>query len=238
MSRAKSDPPERKVGFSEGIDDEAVAIAYARLQNFPQFKLIRKIPLSVVLQHKLTSNSRILDFGCGSGHFLIDLHRILKRKKLKPVLFGLDIAQTMLDQCLISFQRNKIAGIELILGNGIKIPVEDEYFDVVYTSLSLHHWENPTRILSEIKRVIRFEGRFILFDFQRNASKIWFNFLTFITKRIVPKALRAANEPLGSLESSYTVDEIKKYILESSWKNAKYEMKQYGPFLLAIFYKQ
>jgi len=238
MDRTKTDPPERIVGFSEGIDDEAVAIAFSRLQNFPQFKLIRKIPLNAVLKHELSRRSRILDFGCGSGHFLVDLYQILNRKKLEPTLFGLDIAQTMLNHSQISFKKKNITGIELILGDGIKIPVEEGYFDVVSTSLSLHHWKDPTQILSEINRVIKPGGRFILFDFQRTASTRWFRFLRFITKRIVPKALRAANEPLGSLQSSYTENELNKFIINSSWKEEKYEVSQYGPFFKVVFFKK
>jgi hypothetical protein len=42
----------REVGFAEGIDDAAVADAFGRLQELPQFKMIRK----KIVEHVVTSD--------------------------------------------------------------------------------------------------------------------------------------------------------------------------------------
>lgn len=237
MEQANKKLPERKVGFAEGIDDEPVAEAFSKLQNWPQFKLVRKIPLKEVINSGVINSSQILDFGCGSGHFLVDLSRILHRERIKADLYGLDIAQTMLDKCEENFKRKKVDGIHLILGDGEKIPSEKDFFDVVSTSLSLHHWEHPIQIFTEIYRVVKPGGKFILFDFHRMAAKRWFKFFQFITKRIVPRALKQANEPLGSLESSYTEVEILKFISNTPWSTEKREIRYYGPFFKITFLK-
>ncbi len=62
MKQVQKKIPERIVGFAEGIDDEAVALVFSKLQNFPQFKIIRKIPLNAVLKNIPGKNSRILVF--------------------------------------------------------------------------------------------------------------------------------------------------------------------------------
>ena len=237
MGRTITHPSKRNVGFSEGIDDESVALEFSKLQNLPQFKLIRKIPLKAVLEQKISEKTRILDLGCGSGHFLIDLHRILKRNRLCARLYGLDIAQTMLDRSQIHFNKKKVRGIKLILEDGVNIPVENEYFDVVSTSLSLHHWLKPEKVLAEIHRVTKLGGKFILFDLHRLASKGWFNFLKFITKHIVPKALRNVNEPYRSLQASYTKDEIVKFIKNTPWSEETYKISEVGPFIHFVFQK-
>ncbi len=153
-------------------------------------------------------------------------------------LYGLDIAQTMLDQCQISFNKKKISGVQLLLGDGKKIPVENDFFDVISTSLSLHHWDDPVHVLTEIYRVTRPGGKFVLFDFHRTAPKRWFNFLKFITKHIVPKALRNANEPLGSLLASYTLEEIDSFINSTPWEKNFYETSYFGAFIRLVIIKK
>jgi ubiquinone/menaquinone biosynthesis C-methylase UbiE len=237
MNQDEYSVPERKVGFSEGIDDEAVALAFAKLQKFPQFKLVRSIPLRAVFKNGLKENSRVLDFGCGTGHFLVDLSKKAKRKGIELSIYGLDITQTMLDRCQESFKRKNISGVHLLLGDGKKSPVENNFFNVISTSLSLHHWDNPEEVLTEIYRIIKPGGRFILFDLHRAASKRWFNFLKFLTRRIVPKALRNANEPLGSLLASYTEEEIMRFIEKTPWSTNKCEIAYFGPFIILTFQK-
>ncbi|MHA1253208.1 MAG: class I SAM-dependent methyltransferase, partial [Candidatus Helarchaeota archaeon] len=60
--------------------------------------------------------------------------------------------------------------------------------------------------------------------------KFFYGFLKFITKVIVPKPLKKINEPLGSVKSSYTINEINELLEKSSFEN--YEIK---PFLAWMF---
>ncbi len=239
MGKLNPLPPERKIGFSEGIDDIDVSIAFSKLQNFPQFKIIRNIPLKAVLNHISQDKIKILDFGCGSGHFLVDLYKKINRRysNFKIDLYGLDITQTMLDRCNESFRKRNIDTIHLLLGDGKKIPCDNDYFDIVSTSLSLHHWEDPIQILNEIYRVLKRGGNFILFDFHRTAPTRWYKFLNFITKNVVPKALRKANEPLGSLLASYTESEVKSIVERTNWRKNKLETTYHGSFLQYVFSK-
>ncbi len=238
MSPSKRKVPERVIGFTEGIDDKEIADVFSRLQDILPFRIIRSIPVQAVFNHDLHENSQVLDFGCGSGHFLADISKKSRRKSIELALNGLDITHTMLNRCEITFKRKKIENVRLMLGDGKKIPIESSFFDVVSTSLSLHHWDDPKEILKEIHRVIKIGGRFILFDFYRNAPWIWFNYLTFITKRIVPKVLRNANEPKGSLLASYTEEEIIDFLNDSPWKQDNYDIRKYGPFISLILIKK
>jgi ubiquinone/menaquinone biosynthesis C-methylase UbiE len=222
----------RVVGFAEGINDVNVATAFAKLQNLPQFKIVRGIPIKAIFALKPHQNARILDFGCGTGHFLIDLYNKSHKKGYKFLLYGLDIAQSMLEQCKSALNRKNVPNIKLILGDGASIPTQDHFFDIVSTNLSLHHWDNPVQILSEIYRVIRPHGYLFLFDLRRDAPQKWFKFLSFITRRIVPKPLRRVKEPLGSLLASYTREEIQNIIEDTPWNNAAIKCITKGPFML------
>jgi ubiquinone/menaquinone biosynthesis C-methylase UbiE len=49
-------------------------------------------------------------------------------------------------------------------GNAGELPFADTSFDAVVTRLSVHHFDRPDRVMSEIFRVLRPGGRFVIAD--------------------------------------------------------------------------
>jgi ubiquinone/menaquinone biosynthesis C-methylase UbiE len=45
----------------------------------------------------------------------------------------------------------------------------DQSFDLVVSTLSMHHWANPTAGLAEISRVLRLGGRALIWDLRPGA---------------------------------------------------------------------
>jgi len=54
--------------------------------------------------------------------------------------------------------------IEFVNGSVEKLPFPDTHFDLVLTTLSLHHWADQEQGLHEIRRVLRGGGLFVLTD--------------------------------------------------------------------------
>ena len=109
--------------------------------------------------------------------------------------------------------------IELKEGSVEKLPFSDEYADFIVSTLSLHHWNNPQNAFQEIYRVLKKDGVGLIFDFRRDSRKFFYGFLTFITKVAVPRPLREVNEPLGSIQSSYTPVEVQELFSKISIHN-------------------
>jgi SAM-dependent methyltransferase len=57
-----------------------------------------------------------------------------------------------------------MANVQTINFDVENLPFEDATFDIVTSRLSTHHWPTPRRALSEIARVLKPGGRFILSD--------------------------------------------------------------------------
>ncbi|MBA7699333.1 hypothetical protein ES703_108028 [subsurface metagenome] len=89
---------------------------------------------------------------------------------------------------------------------------------------------NPIKAFKEIYRILKESGTFLIFDFRRDSRKFFYGFLTFITKVVAPKALKNINEPLNSIQASYTVDEVHQFFSQVSFQNT--EIK---PFLTWMF---
>ncbi len=110
----------------------------------------------------LPRGTRIADLGCGSGVFT----ELLRRRGYQSV--GLDISPK-----LIALGRHKYPGLELIEGDAENLPFESASLDGVLLSGLVHHFPDPRRLASEVKRVLKPGGQFVAFDPNRANPFMW-----------------------------------------------------------------
>jgi SAM-dependent methyltransferase len=88
--------------------------------------------------------SRVLDVGCGTGRFLETLAPSGCR------LVGLDASLSM-----IATARQRVPSAELVLGDALEIPFEDDAFDLAYTVWVINHMTQYADVVTEMCRVSR-----------------------------------------------------------------------------------
>jgi SAM-dependent methyltransferase len=98
------------------------------------------------------AGARVLDVACGSGSFLL----CAADRGLE--LVGLDVSPTA-----IELARERVPGAALHVGDAEQLPFEDSSFDVVTCLGSLEHFPSPERGAAEIARVLRPDGRAVVF---------------------------------------------------------------------------
>ena len=106
--------------------------------------------------------ARVLEVGCGPGHLALRLARN----------HGLDVTGLDLDPAMIERARANAQGARqevdptpiFVVGDAASLPFADATFDVVVSTLSMHHWAEPTIGLAEIDRVLRPGGRALIWD--------------------------------------------------------------------------
>ena len=94
----------------------------------------------------------LLDVGCGDGSFT----RVLSHSL--PVTFI-----TALDRAKPKYFSTSTMG-SFIPGSVDDLPFENNSFDAVTVSLSLHHWEDKEKGILEINRVLKSGGSLIIGD--------------------------------------------------------------------------
>lgn len=105
---------------------------------------------------------RVLDVGCGPGHLSIQLAR---EHGLEVI--GLDLDPAMIDRARANTERleaQESGRPSFLVGDVASLPFPDGSFDVVVSTLSMHHWDDPSAGLAEIARVLRPGGRALIWD--------------------------------------------------------------------------
>jgi len=200
----------------EGIEAPQITQAYDRISRWPQFRMIR-----LLITRKLAdySPSGILaDVGCGPGY----LTTLIAQHTPDLQVLGLDTSDEMV-------RAAKMNALNLGLSSRVKfrqgdvgnLPLPDGTLDFVVSTLSLHHWSYPSHGLAAIHRVMKAGGQLLLFDLRRDSRRCFLWLLHFAQGVVVPAALKRANEPLGSLQSSYNLVELEAMLAKSPFKEYK-----------------
>ena len=107
------------------------------------------------------TGGRVLDVGCGPGH----LANRLARDHAFDVT-GLDLDPAMIARARANAERAVPSERRpTFVGGGVAaLPFPDASFDLVVSTLSMHHWAEPAAGLAEIGRVLRPGGRALVWD--------------------------------------------------------------------------
>lgn len=100
----------------------------------------------------------VLDAGCGAGHTAINA------APHSAQVIAFDLSAQMLEQVERLVGERGLSNVQTRQGDVENLPFEDATFDIVTSRYSAHHWPNPAVALSEIARVLKPGGRFILSD--------------------------------------------------------------------------
>jgi SAM-dependent methyltransferase len=100
----------------------------------------------------------IVDLGCGPGDLVVEIASRLKEVKI----VGLDLSASM----LLWAGRHATADgrVRFVVGDAAELPFNDASVDVVVSTLSMHHWEDPADAFAEIARVLRPDGVALIYD--------------------------------------------------------------------------
>jgi len=97
---------------------------------------------------------RVIDVGCGTGHFLLALRRRLRGA---GELFGLDFSSAA-----IARAHTVVPDAALSEADAYKIPFPDDYFDLVTSLETLEHLKKPRVALDEMVRICKPAGQLVI----------------------------------------------------------------------------
>jgi ubiquinone/menaquinone biosynthesis C-methylase UbiE len=117
----------------------------------------------------LRPGESVLDVGCGTGSLVLAAKRRVGRT---GTVTGIDASPEMIERARRK-ATDKGEGIHFEVARVESLPFPNESFDVVLSTLMMHHLPRATRerCVSEMHRVLRPGGRVLVVDFEKPSNK-------------------------------------------------------------------
>ncbi|MBN1695498.1 methyltransferase domain-containing protein [candidate division WOR-3 bacterium] len=114
----------------------------------------------VVESSGLKDGDAVLDIGCGTG--LLSLKFL---NKADCVIYGIDSSREMLELFKSKIDKYDLSGkISLEPGDAEDLDFENEKFDIIASTVTLHHVKNKYPVIKKIYKLLKPGGKFILGD--------------------------------------------------------------------------
>ncbi|MGC1630562.1 MAG: bifunctional demethylmenaquinone methyltransferase/2-methoxy-6-polyprenyl-1,4-benzoquinol methylase UbiE [Gelidibacter sp.] len=129
-----------------------------------------------------TKANRILDIATGTGDLAINLAQTEANE-----IIGLDISNGMLEVGRKKIADKKLGDkIKMTLGDSENIPFEDNSFDAITVAFGVRNFENLEKGLSEILRVLKPNGTFVILETSVPTKAPFKQGYKFYSKYILP----------------------------------------------------
>lgn len=132
-------------------------------------KTFRKLRQRTISLAQLQPGEQVLDVGCGTGTLAIEVARRVGRSGR---VSGVDPGAQQIARARAKAARRNLP-IEFLVGAIEQLPFPDQSFDVVFSTLMMHHLPTPLKRqgLAEIARVLKPGGRLVIADFKHKQER-------------------------------------------------------------------
>lgn len=121
-------------------------------------------PKNNINQFELSRGMRVADLGAGSGFYTIEAAKIVGSDGR---VYAVDVQKELLDRIKISAHNEQLFNVEVIWGDIEKIggtKLADSSIDAVVVSNILFQIEDKDNFLTEIRRILKPNGRILIVD--------------------------------------------------------------------------
>lgn len=178
----------------------------------------------------------VLDVATGTGDLAIAVH-----KGTKADIVGLDLSQQMLNVGIEKVKKQNLQNhISMMKGDAENLPFEDNKFDAVSVAFGVRNFENLTKGLAELRRVVK-EGKSVyILEFSKVEGFLapfymfYFKNILPMIGRLVSKDNRAYTYLPDSVNAFPYGEKMKQILLDTGFKSVEYKKLSLG---IATIYK-
>lgn len=190
----------------------------------------------LVKMMKEDAPQEVLDVATGTGDLAIAVEKGTDAK-----VVGLDLSQQMLNVGVIKIKKLKLEGkISMQKGDAENLPFEDNRFDAVSVAFGVRNFENLTKGLAELRRVVKENKSVYILEFSKVEGFLG-PFYMFYFKNILPaigrlvsKDNRAYTYLPDSVNAFPFGEKMRQILLDTGFKKVEYKKLSLG---IATIYK-
>lgn len=175
----------------------------------------------------LQPGSAGLDVCCGTGMLALEQARVVG---MNGRVVGLDFCENMLQKAVDNIKRTPYQGvIELVKGNAMQLPFEDNIFDCATIGFALRNVPDILKTIKEMHRVVKPGGKVLSLELAKPGAPVFKQLYYLYFNHLVPLLGRMGvgqNGPYSWLPNSLKVfphqSEIREIFLEAGLSDAYY----------------
>ncbi|GEN76768.1 bifunctional demethylmenaquinone methyltransferase/2-methoxy-6-polyprenyl-1,4-benzoquinol methylase UbiE [Chryseobacterium hagamense] len=178
----------------------------------------------------------VLDVATGTGDLAIAIE-----KGTGSRVIGLDLSQQMLNVGVIKIKKLKLDGkISMQKGDAENLPYEDNRFDAVSVAFGVRNFENLTKGLAELRRVVKDNKSVYILEFSKVEGVMgplymfYFKNILPAIGRLVSKDNRAYTYLPDSVNAFPFGEKMRQILLDTGFKKVEYKKLSLG---IATIYK-
>lgn len=210
------DPPQQRASHKEAIEPPELVARYSRFMASPPMRSVR----AFLARYAVAGSPpwRILDVGCGPGGFPLELADYAPH----AAVVGVDLSRSMLATAGAHAASSRHEPrVHFAQTRGEVLPFADNTFDLVVSTLALHHLQDPVAALAELRRVAQPSARIVVFDTRRDIHPWLWTLLKVSQVFVDGLALCENGEPSASISASYTPSEAQRLALQAGWERTR-----------------
>jgi demethylmenaquinone methyltransferase/2-methoxy-6-polyprenyl-1,4-benzoquinol methylase len=125
-----------------------------------------------------------LDVCCGTGMLTLEQARVVG---LKGRVVGLDFCENMLQKAVDNIRRSPYQGvIELVKGNAMQLPFEDNTFDCATIGFALRNVPDILKTIQEMRRVVKPGGKVLSLELAKPGMPVFKQLYYLYFNHLVP----------------------------------------------------
>ncbi|WBV62062.1 bifunctional demethylmenaquinone methyltransferase/2-methoxy-6-polyprenyl-1,4-benzoquinol methylase UbiE [Chryseobacterium camelliae] len=178
----------------------------------------------------------VLDVATGTGDLAITIEKGTGSK-----VIGLDLSQQMLNVGVIKIKKLNLDGkISMQKGDAENLPFEDNRFDAVSVAFGVRNFENLTKGLAELRRVVKDNKSVYILEFSKVEGFLgplymfYFKNILPAIGRLVSKDNRAYTYLPDSVNAFPFGEKMRQILLDTGFKKVEYKKLSLG---IATIYK-
>lgn len=191
---------------------------------------------TLVNMMKKDNPQEVLDVATGTGDLAITIEKGTNAK-----IIGLDLSQQMLNVGVNKIKKLNLDGkISMQKGDAENLPFEDNRFDAVSVAFGVRNFENLTKGLAELRRVVKDNKSVYILEFSK-VEGFLAPFYMFYFKNVLPaigrlvsKDSRAYTYLPDSVNAFPFGEKMRQILLDTGFKKVEYKKLSLG---IATIYK-